>query len=173
MIAFKNNRPALLVGAGFITEYGSNWLSEAFEEAAVQAETTLPFKEDLIASILLYLEESCPLDALPIDELYGKIRDMLREVGLDHLADHLPTNPPPYPVSLGDIARRHPLPLFFINQLEQELSDLQDLGLTKYRFTDLKQCVLALQGHKRWTKTSEKLLSYIEFLLSRYRKKAS
>lgn len=171
MICFKNNRPVLQVGAGFITDYGFNWLADALEEAAARAGTTLPFREDVIASIIHYLEETCPLDVLQIDDLYSRIRHMLREVGLDHLADNLSTNPPPYPVSVGEIAEKNPLPLFFINELDHELTELNDLGLTDYCFTDLKQCVLTLQGHKKWTKSSEYMLAEIKFLLSRYQKK--
>lgn len=168
MIAFKHNRPVLQVGAGFIAEYGFDWLGSALDEAARKADTTLPFKQDLIAAISLYLEDSCPLDVLQVDELYGRIRRMLCEVGLAHLADNLPVTPPPYPVNIGCIAERNPLPLFFINELDHELAKLHDLGLTDYLFTDIRPCVMTLLGQKKWTKSCDRLLADIEFLLLRY-----
>lgn len=169
MIAFHKNRPVLQVGAGFIADYGFSWLEEALESAAEAAGTTIPFKNDLIAAIGLYLEDSRDLSVLNVEELYVKIRRMLREVGLAHLAEHLHCSPPPYPVSIASIAERNPLPLFFFKELHHELAQLTELGLTNYRFTDVKQCVLAMQGRKKWGKESDRLLADIEFHLSRYR----
>ena len=51
MIGFRNNRPLLKLGDCLITEYGEQWLADALEHAARRAGTTLPFKEDLLASV--------------------------------------------------------------------------------------------------------------------------
>ena len=50
MIGFRNNRPLLKLGDCLITEYGEQWLADALEHAARRAGTTLPFKDDLLAS---------------------------------------------------------------------------------------------------------------------------
>lgn len=55
MIGFRNNRPLLKLGDCLITEYGEQWLADALEHAARRAGTTLPFKEDLLASVRYYL----------------------------------------------------------------------------------------------------------------------
>lgn len=168
MICFKNNRPAILVGDRLITDYGTGWLADSLLLAAEKAGTDLPFCDDLIASIECYLEESCPLDVLPLDELYRRIKAMLKAVGLQHIAESMPTLPPPFTVSLEEIAQRTPLLLFFREELEKEIDTLHKQGVTSCAFVDRKKCVMALQGHAKWTASSQKMLEELEFLLSRY-----
>ena len=89
MIGFRNNRPLLKLGDCLITEYGEQWLADALEHAARRAGTTLPFKEDLLASVRYYLEHECDLSVMKVSELYARLRRMLTEVGLEHLAREL------------------------------------------------------------------------------------
>ena len=69
MIGFRNNRPLLKLGDCLITEYGEQWLADALEHAARRAGTTLPFKEDLLASVRYYLEHECDLSVMKVSEL--------------------------------------------------------------------------------------------------------
>ena len=168
MIGFKNNRPLLQHGTCLISEYGDDWIGEALQRAADQAGTTLPFKDDLVQSIKFYLENYCDLELLHVEELFGRIRKMLTEVGLGHLAFHLKCAVPPVPINVADIARDFPLWLFFQSALHSKVSDLGEFGVTKYSFVEKKACVLAIQGSEKWTKRSEFLLSELDFILSRY-----
>lgn len=168
MIGFRNNRPLLKLGDFLIAEYGDQWLADALENAARKAGTTLPFKDDLLASVRYYLEHECDLSVMSLSDLYDRIRRMLRDVGLSHLARELNDLTPPITVSVAEIARNVPFWLFFDGELRHYLSRLREQGITHYRFTDKKECVLALQGKKRWNSTSEHLLDELEFLLSRY-----
>ena len=81
MIGFRNNRPLLKLGDCLITEYGEQWLADALEHAARRAGTTLPFKDDLLASVRYYLEHECDLSVMQVSELYERLRRMLTEVG--------------------------------------------------------------------------------------------
>lgn len=56
----------------------SSGLADALESAARQAGTTLPFKEDLLASVRYYLEHECDLSVMSLSDLYDRIRRMLR-----------------------------------------------------------------------------------------------
>ena len=168
MICFKNNRPAILVGDRLITDYGTGWLADSLLLAAERAGTELPFCDDLVASIECYLEDNCPLDVLSLDELYRRVKAMLKAVGLAHIAESMPCLPPPFTVSLSEIAQRTPLLLFFREALEKEIDQLHKEGVTSCAFVDRKKCVMALQGHTRWTNTSQKMLEELDFLLSRY-----
>ena len=173
MIGFRNNRPLLKLGDCLITEYGEQWLADALEHAARRAGTTLPFKEDLLASVRYYLEHECDLSVMKVSELYARLRRMLTEVGLEHLARELREEMPPMTVCVAEIARSVPFWLFFDGELRQYLSRLREQGITRYRFTDKKECVLALQGKKRWSSTSQHLLEDLDFLLSRYEEEDS
>ena len=173
MIGFRINRPLLKLGDFLIAEYGEQWLADALESAARQAGTTLPFKEDLLASVRYYLEHECDLSVMSLSDLYDRIRRMLRDVGLSHLARELKDMTPPITVSVAEIARSVPFWLFFDGELRQYLSRLREQGITRYRFTDKKECVLALQGKKRWSSTSQHLLEDLDFLHSRYEEEDS
>lgn len=168
MIGFKNNRPCLKLGDCLISEYGEQWLSEALEEAANRAGTSLPFKDDLVASVRYYLEHDCDLSVMAVSDLYDRIRRMLNEVGLSHLARELQEVTPPVAVSVAEIARTVPFWLFFDGELRRLLSRLRAQGITRYRFTDKKECILALQGKTRWNSRSQYLLEELDFMLSRY-----
>ncbi len=48
------------------------------------------------------------------------------------------------------------------------MEELQVHGITKYCFTGRKECVMALQGRKRWDRSCQTLLEDLDFLLSRY-----
>ena len=104
MIGFRNNRPLLKLGDCLITEYGEQWLADALEHAARRAGTTLPFKEDLLASVRYYLEHECDLSVMKVSELYARLRRMLTEVGLEHLARELREEMPPMTVCVAEIA---------------------------------------------------------------------
>ncbi|MEG0837419.1 MAG: hypothetical protein RSE01_07655 [Akkermansia sp.] len=169
MICFKNNRPALLVGECLVTDYGTGWLVNSLHKAAERAGTTIPFCTDIISSIECYLEENCPLDVLPLQELYRRVKAMLRAVGLQHLAETLPTLAPPATVNLPAIAEKSPLLLFFAEELDQAMGQLRTQGFDDCCFTGKKECVLLLQGHKKWTHASQKMLDDLEFILSRYK----
>lgn len=168
MIGFRNNRPLLKLGDCLIAEYGEQWLADALEHAARRAGTTLPFKQDLLASVRYYLEHECDLSVMQVSELYERLRRMLTEVGLGHLARELKEETPPMTVSVAEIARHVPFWLFFDGELRRRLSRLREQGITRYRFTDKEECVLALQGKKHWTSTCQHSLEELDFLLSRY-----
>lgn len=168
MIGFRNNRPLLRLGDCLIAEYGDQWLADALEHAARRAGTTLPFKDDLLASVRYYLEHECDLSVMQVSELYERLRRMLTEVGLAHLARELKEETPPMTVSVAEIARVVPFWLFFACELKKQVEELQVHGITKYCFTGRKECVMALQGRKRWDRSCQTLLEDLDFLLSRY-----
>lgn len=173
MIGFRNNKPLLIQESYIFSEYGEEWLGKALEAAARRAGTSLPFLDDLLASIRYYLENQCNLSVMSIDELFNRIRHMLNKIGLEHVARELKNEVPPVAVSVAEIAYREPFWLFFDGELRRQVSDLQDQGITNYFFTEKKECVLALQGQKRWTHSSQNLLKELDFLLSRYQENHS
>ena len=125
MIGFRNNRPLLKLGDCLITEYGEQWLADALEHAARRAGTTLPFKDDLLASVRYYLEHECDLSVMRVSELYERLRRMLTEVGLAHLARELKEETPPMTVSVAEIARSVPFWLFFACELKKQVEEVK------------------------------------------------
>lgn len=168
MIAFKNNRPLLQTGHCVISDYDARWLEDVLQQAADAAGVPLPFRGEIAGAILIYLEEQCPLHAVPLDYLFARIARMLRQAGLPRIADHLHMQTPPVVVNLEKIAEKSPLPLFFYNELEQHLEHLRRLGLTTYEFAGVELCSKLLGDRQRACPTQRQVLRELNaFLASR------
>ncbi|MFR4436702.1 MAG: hypothetical protein ACLT8C_03130, partial [Akkermansia muciniphila] len=110
---------------------------------------------------------------MKVSELYARLRRMLTEVGLEHLARELREEMPPMTVCVAEIARSVPFWLFFACELKKQVEELRGHGITRYCFTGRKECVMALRGRKRWDRSCQSLLEDLDFLLSRYEEQAA
>ncbi len=149
MISFKNNRPLLQNGYCVFSDYDLAWLVNVLQEAAEAAGTTLPFKEDIAAGVLQYLENNCPLHAVPLDYLFDRMRNLLNRIGLPLIATHLRKQTPPIDIELDTLAEESPLPLFFYTELRRRMDNLRDKGLTNYHFSGKTRCSFALGDRRR------------------------
>ncbi len=165
MIAFRNNRPVLQTGHCVISDYDEEWLEAVLAEAAEAAGVALPFRQDIARAVLLYLEDSCPLHAVPLEYLFERIRRMLCEIGLPRIADHLRKQAPPVDIDLDALARELPLPLFFYQELHRRLEELRALGLDCYRFRGWKGCSLKLGERRRACPTQRRELAELQGFL--------
>ena len=165
MIAFKNNRPLLQTGHCVISDYDAGWLESVLQQAADSAGVKLPFREEIARAILLYLEEKCPLHAVPLDYLFQRIARMLRQAGLPLIADHLRLQTPPVVIDLRAMAEQSPLPLFFYNELEQHLAQLRRMGLTTYEFAGIESCSKLLGDRQRLCPTQRRMLDELNAFL--------
>lgn len=169
MIAFKNKRPLLQTGHCVISDYDATWLEDVLQQAADAAGVSLPFRGEIARAILLYLEEQCPLHAVPLDYLFQRIARMLRQAGLPLIADHLRLQTPPVVIDLRAMAEQSPLPLFFYNALEQHLEHLRRLGLTTYEFAGAESCSKLLGDRQRTCPTQRRVLSELNAFLANHR----
>lgn len=166
MIAFKFNRPVLQTGYCIISDYDRQWLEAVLQEAADAAGTTLPCKEEIAQGILQYLEESCPLHAVPLDYLFDRMRRLLEDIGLPLIAANLHKQTPPVDIELDTLAGESPLPLFFYTELRRKMEELRRLGLTTYHFTGRKRCSLMLGARRRVCPTQRRALEELDAFLS-------
>lgn len=149
MIAFKNNRPLLQTGHCVISDYDGQWIASLLQEAADAAGVPLPFCHEIAASVLDYLENACPVHAVPLEFLFDRMRRLLHDIGLPLIAEHLRKQTPPVDIELDTLAGEAPLPLFFYTELRRRMDSLRQLGLTTYHFSGSKQCSLTLGGRRR------------------------
>ena len=166
MIAFKNKRPLLQTGHCVISDYDAAWLEDVLQQAADSAGVSLPFRGEIAKAILIYLEEKCPLHAVPLDYLFQRIARMLRQAGLPLIADHLRLQTPPVIIDLHELAEKAPLPLFFYNELEQQLEQLRRLGLTTYEFAGVESCSKLLGDRRRSCPTQRRMLDELNAFLA-------
>lgn len=166
MISFKNRRPLLQTGHCVISDYDREWLESVLQQAADSAGVTLPFRDEIAKAILLYLEEKCPLHAVPLEYLFQRIASMLRQAGLPRIADYLRVQTPPVVIDLHEMATQSPLPLFFYSKLEQHLEHLRRLGLTTYEFAGVESCSKLLGARRRACPAQRRVLDELNAFLS-------
>ena len=149
MIAAEYSRPMIQTGQCVVADYDLQWIESVLQEAAQEAGVRLPFRREVAAGVLLYLEQRCPLKALPLEYLFARMRRLLREIGLPLIAEHLHEQMPPVDIELDALAGESPLPLFFYTELKQRMDSLRELGLTAYRFSGAHRCSLLLGKRRR------------------------
>ncbi len=165
MISFKNNRPLLQNGYCVFSDYDLAWLVNVLQEAADAAGTSLPFKEEIAAGVLQYLETNCPLHAVPLDYLFDRMRGLLNQIGLPLIATHLRKQTPPIDIELDALAAESPLPLFFYTELRRRMDALRSKGLTSYHFSGKERCSFALGDRRRSCPTQKKALEELNAFL--------
>lgn len=167
MIAASYTRPMLQTGQCIVADYDLQWLESVLQDAAREAGVTLPFRREVAAGMLMYLEERCPLKAMPLEYLFARMRHLLREIGLPLIAEHLHEQMPPVDIELDELACEAPLPLFFYAELKQRMDDLRSRGLTTYRFSGAHRCSLLLGGRSRACPTQRRALHELQSFLAR------
>lgn len=166
MISFKNNRPLLQSGYCVFSDYDLAWLVNVLQEAATAAGTTLPYKEEIAASVLQYLESHCPLHAVPLDYLFDRMRSLLNQIGLPLIAAHLRRQTPPIDIELDTLADESPLPLFFYTELRRRMDNLRTKGLTNYHFSGKERCSFDLSDRRRSCPTQQRALAELNAYLA-------
>lgn len=168
MIAILGNRPALQIGRHQVLEYDTTWLDTAILRAADAAEhPDFPFVEEIRSGVVEYLESKCPLKMLALDELFDRVRRMLRQIGCERIAENLRPIAPPVTVSLVHAAMTagNGFEMGFFESLRGELEELRKLGVEEIRFTGLRESVCILRGTETWNRKCDPLLREIEQFL--------
>ena len=90
MICIVGNLPVLKVGHHHVVGYDTEWIDEALSRAAIASNRhDFPFIDDIRDGVMHYLEHRCPLRVLPLEDLYERMRVMLRKIGCDAIANNL------------------------------------------------------------------------------------
>ncbi len=168
MISFIGNRPALQIGPYQVIDYDMAWLDLALERAAKAADLEdFPFVEDIRNGVLQYLEARCPLKLLPLEDLFERVRQMLKTIGCEHIAENLEVLSPPVTVSLvrTAMAAGNGFELAFFETLRMELALLRSAGVEEIHFSGVRDSAMILRGAAKWNKICETLLQEINDFL--------
>lgn len=166
MIPVTYSKPLLQSGVFIVADYDRAWLEYVLREAAAEAGVQLPCAAEVAEGVILYLQEACPLHTLPLEYLFGRMRRLLREIGLPLVADHLHAQLPPIDIELDAIAGEHPLPLFFYTKLREKMDSLRRLGMTTYRFSGARRCSLLLGSRRRACPTQRRILQELRSFIA-------
>ena len=142
------------------------WLERVLHRAAEHAGIYLPCEREVAQGVFRYLEHHCPLRTVPLPYFFGRLRSVLREIGLPRIADALQEQLPPVSIPLDAMAGKNPLPLFFYTELKHRMDDLRSRGLTSYRFSGAHRCSLVLGRRRRSCPTQRRALLELESFLA-------
>ena len=169
MIQFIGNLPYLKIGNHCIQDYDTSWIKTALERMAKKSQQSDFPIEEIYQGIQIYLKEKCQSPAIEIEELFQKIRMILNNIHCQHLAKNLQNLTPPLTFSLLLQFQRaqNTYELGFFYQL-QEITSFSRYGAEILQFTQIDQCVKALNGRERWSKkcsqSREEILTYLRNL---------
>lgn len=172
MISFIGNKPALQIGPYQVVDYDLAWLDLAMKRALVAVEfEDFPFIDDIREGVSEYLETYCPLQLLPLEVLYDRVREMLRLIGCAHIAEHLETLAPPVKVSLVKMAREagNGFELAFFASLRAELNELRLAKVEEIKIFGARDSAMILRGAAKWNKNCESLLHEINQFLETWK----
>jgi len=173
MICLAGNLPALQVGHHQVVGYDTGWIDESLRRAAVASNRVdFPFINDIRDGILHYLEKRCPLRVFALEDLFKRMRVMLRKIGCHAIADHLIPLAPPVTVSLVGPAREagNGFELIFFRLLTEEIDLLRYSGAESICFCDIDACVEILSNGRSKQKASRQLKAEIVDFLERFDK---
>ena len=165
MISFTGNRPALQIGTHQVLDYDTVWLEDAIRRAAKAANhEDFPLIDEIRTGVELYLENKCPLRLLHLEDLFDRMRKMLRMMGCERIAEKLEPLAPPVTVSLIRTAEKagNGFELSFFETIRTELATLHRAGAERVLFTGLRESTMILCGKTKWDKHCERLYSEIE-----------
>lgn len=166
MIAIRTNRPLLQTGHCVISDYDWRWVEQLLKESARRAGVSLPCSAEIAQGIMLYLEKECPLQTMPLEYLFERMRRLLQQIGLPLVAAHLRKQTPPVDIHLDALAGESPLPLFFYTALRQRMDSLRNMGLTTYNFSGKKRCSLTLGARRRSCPAQQRALAELDAFLT-------
>lgn len=172
MICIVGNLPVLKVGHHHVVGYDTEWIDEALKRAAIASNRhDFPFIDDIRDGVMHYLEHRCSLRVLPLEDLYDRMRIMLRKIGCDAIAENLVPLAPPISVSLIKSAREagNGFELVFFCLLTEEINLLRESGAESIRFCDIEESARIMRSGKRTTKARQQLCSEIVAFLEGFR----
>ena len=121
------------------------------------------------------LEKRCSLRVFAIEDLYSRMRAMLRKIGCDDIAQHLSALAPPITVSLIVPARRagRGSESDFFQSLGQEIRLLQDAGAESIRLCNIDESVTLLRGPDASVGSRAQLRIQITLFVESYQRRHS
>lgn len=158
----EHRRPLLQRGQCIAADYGEEWVEQVLREAAKEAGVSLPYAREVAEGIVQYLDEWCRMPTLPLEYFFARVRNLLREIGLPRVADHLHVQTPPVDIELDTLAGEEPLPLFFYTKLRERMEDLRRRGLNVYHFSGAHRCSLVLGARRRSCPTQRRALRELQ-----------
>ncbi len=158
MICLVGKLPVLKIGRHQVAGYETEWIDVALQRAADACDRAdFPFIDDIRDGVLHYLEHKCPWRLIAIEDLFERMKRMLRRIGCVAIADHLSPLAPPLTVSVARAAREagNGFELLFFQALQEEIDDLRSRGAEEFHFTGLRESARLLRGTRRWSPSCE------------------
>lgn len=171
MIALPSKLPLLQVGTHQLSNYDTEWLLEAIQDALREIEIQdLAIAKDIYRGLLYYLENECSWKPLSIEALYAKLDALLGKIGFPKAQGRIPRYLPEVRISVLEQFRplNCQLELALFSTLRTELDQLRELGVRKVMLEDVIETVDVILPRRRWNKQCHTLHDEIRALESSF-----
>lgn len=175
MISLPQQLPLIQLGPGQVTACDPVWLRSAVRDAAREVNVPDWFADDVVQGVVHFLKVKYKGTVIAIGCLFDKIRNSLRDLGLDEMSKGLETITPPVSLSLTDIARRagSGYELVFYRLLAEKFQLAAAHGAEQVFCYGLRKCVKNLSGARKWCPRCERLAAEIKEFLEHQHQRAA
>jgi hypothetical protein len=159
MIALPSNLPLLRVGRFELTAYEASWVEESIRNAAREAgHDQWWFASDITKSLMLFLRDKFAGTVITLEEMNGRIRQILSRIGFKDIGDRVNLAPPLLHLSVQDLAlEADGFELRFFQLLEARLAELMELGTRRISLSHTRTGVKTLRAARHWSPKCEDL----------------
>jgi len=164
MIALPDNTPLVQFESGQVVAFERLWLVRSLEKAARKAGYPQWWLAEHVAeSVSTYLQFRVEENVVAIPRLAQAVQSALQVIGYAEVANYFVPGPPPYRVSLWELARMagSGYELAFFEALGRTIQEILAGHIRQFELYALERCVKQLRGKKVWSRDCDVLRSEI------------
>jgi len=164
MIALPDNTPLVQFESGQVVAFERQWLVRSLERAAKKAGYPHWWLAEHVAeSVSTYLQFRVEENVVAIPRLAQAVQSALQVIGYAEVANHFVPGPPPYRVSLWELARAagSGYELAFFEVLGRTIQEILAGHIRHFELYGLERCVKQLRGKKVWSRDCDVLRAEI------------
>lgn len=164
MIALPDNIPLVQFESGQVVAFERQWLVRSLQRAAKKAGYPQWWLAEHVAeSISTYLQFRVEENVVAMPRLAQAVQSALQVIGYAEVANHFVPGPPPYRVSLWDLARSagSGYELAFFEALGRTIQEVVANKVRQFELYGLERAVKQLRGKKVWSRDCDVLRAEI------------
>ena len=164
MIALPDNTPLVQFESGQVVAFERQWLVRSLERAAKKAGYPHWWLAEHVAeSVSTYLQFRVEENVVAMPRLAQAVQEALQVIGYAEVANYFVPGPPPYRVSLWELARSagSGYELAFFDALGRTIQAIIANNTRHFELFGLERCVKQLRGKKVWSRDCDALRAEI------------
>jgi hypothetical protein len=155
MIALREGLPLLEFDGGRVAAFERGWLIRSLLQAAEKAGYPQWWLAEHVAeSVTAYLRERCSESVVALPRLTHAVQSVLQVIGYAEVANHFDAGPPPFRISLLELAREagNGYELVFFDQLARAIREALAARVSYLELFGMERAVKQLRSKKIWSR---------------------